>query len=73
MKIVYPMASVEYLKRRKLAKSAVIGNIAQSYMELLRLRGQVHELEGKRSYGDAARPTRGRLRSNRPHLLSGMN
>jgi hypothetical protein len=42
-------ASADRLKRKKPAKSKSVAtlNIAQRYMELLRLRGQVHELEGK--------------------------
>ena len=58
MKIVYPIASVVSRRAKKLAKlkSVATGNIAQRYTELLRLRGQVHELEGKqRSAGGAAR------------------
>ena len=58
MKIVHPIASVVCLSAKKPAKlkSVAAGDIAQRYMELLWLRGQVHELEGKqRSAGGAAR------------------
>jgi hypothetical protein len=72
MKIVYPRASVDCLKRKKPAKSKSVAtiNIAQRYMELLRLRGQVHELEGKQrssKYGGAARSVRSRSRLSRSY------
>jgi hypothetical protein len=49
MKSVYAMAPVGRLKLKKQGKlkSVAAANIAQQYMELLRLRGQVHELEAR--------------------------
>ena len=36
-------------------KSVAVANIAQRYMELLRLRGQIHQLEATRRIGGARR------------------
>ena len=49
MKSAYAIAPVERLKLKKQAKlkSVAAANIAQRYMELLRLRGQIHELEAR--------------------------
>jgi hypothetical protein len=75
MKIVYPIASVVSLKSKKQAKfkSLAIGNITQRYMELLWLRGQVHELEGKQrpaEYSVAARSARSRSsRTHQPEIV----
>jgi hypothetical protein len=67
MKTVYPIASVVRLKHKKQAKLKIIaaGNIAQRYMELLRLRGQIHELESSADYGVATRSGRNQSPSGR--------
>jgi hypothetical protein len=58
MKTVYPMASVVRLEREKLAKSKTSENISQRYVELLRLRGQVHELEAQQRSSEYRRTAR---------------
>ena len=49
MKRVYPMASVRRRKSKKQAKPKTVAaaNIAQRYMELLRIRAMVLEIEAK--------------------------
>ena len=63
MKSVHAMAPVGRLKLKKQAKlkSVAAANIAQRYLELVRLRGQVHELEARqRSAEYNARSARSR-------------
>ena len=50
MKSSYPMASAVKAKNQGILKNVAAGNIAQRYMELLQLRGQVHELEAKQAF-----------------------
>jgi hypothetical protein len=48
MKSVYPRAPVVRQKPKKQAKlKSAAANIAQRYMELLRLRAQVHKVQAK--------------------------
>jgi hypothetical protein len=54
MKSIAAMAPVRRLKLRKQTKSKSLAaaSIAQRYMELLRLRGQVHELEARQRFAE---------------------
>jgi|GraSoi2013_100cm_1033763.scaffolds.fasta_scaffold151360_2 hypothetical protein len=76
MKNVYAIAPVRRLKLKKQPKlkSLAAANIAQRYMELLRLRGQIHQLEARQrsaEFKDDARSAR-RLsplsQSNQPKI-----
>ena len=75
MKSSYPMASADRVKAKNQAvlKNVAAGNIAKSYMELLQLRGQVHELEAKQAFceygaGQSARKKARLTRSQQPGI-----
>ena len=70
MKSSYLMASADRVKAKNQAilKNVAAGNIAQRYLELLRLRGQAHELEATQAfceYGEAGQSARKKARLTR--------
>jgi hypothetical protein len=75
MKLSYSLASIDCLKaKRQGSKIFATGNIAQRYMELLRLRSQVLELEAKQASfgyggpGQSIRRKSGLTRSHQPGI-----
>lgn len=74
MKSSYQIADRVKAKHQAVLKNFAAGTIAQRYMELLQLRGQVHELEAKQAfceYGEAGQsgPKKARwTRSQQPGI-----